>query len=234
METLKIFVYGMTGSGKDTVSNYLRDKHGFVKLRIADTIKRIICESYNLSFDELEEQKRINPELRKAHHIVSDILDGFSGKTQSSLNRVMQLINGKALDYQHISFEHTNKIICDVRTKEEMTMLLKAGWVGIFLTRTTEEFKQSGHFTENNAFGNDIIKNLYDYFLKSMYIIDNDNHLDDIMFDMHYKTNGTTDELKHCINKIVMNLFAKNQLVQEKNNDEVNHNKYFYDTSRNR
>ena len=37
-----IALYGMSGSGKDTVADYLRDNYGYVKLRLAKTIKSII------------------------------------------------------------------------------------------------------------------------------------------------------------------------------------------------
>ncbi len=201
MEQIKFFVYGMSGSGKDTVSNYLRDKKGFLKLRIADTIKRIICEAKNMSFEELEEQKRNNSTLRELHYVVSKILDDIAGFEQSSTNRLKQLINGKAFDYQYADF-NSNKIICDVRTEEEINILLKAGWVGIFLERTTQEYKNSCHFTEQNIFLNGIIHVLKRNYLKQIIIIDNSSIFEkDINCD--FDTDGTSEELIKIIDLIL-------------------------------
>ena len=138
-----IFVYGLTGSGKDSVSNYLVENYGYFKLRIADTIKRVICEALNISSEELEEQKRTNSELRMLHHIVSQMFDDLAKKPQSSINRVEQLINGKAFDFHNFSVQHDKvlKVICDCRTISEAKKFLEAGWTGIFLSRTTESVK---------------------------------------------------------------------------------------------
>ncbi len=153
-----IFVCGLSGSGKDSVANHFRDVYGFMKLRIADTIKRIICESKGLTFEELEIQKRTNPELRKLHNDVSKMLDGIAGFDQSTLNRLKMLIDGTAFDYQYIPKENFirefPKVICDCRTFKEAEMLLKAGWTGIFLSRIPIEYRDSTHFTEQNLFFN--------------------------------------------------------------------------------
>jgi hypothetical protein len=59
-----------------------RDKLSEDYIKIADTIKRIICEKNNLTFDELEILKRSNPEFRKMHNVIGEYL----GIT-STLNR---------------------------------------------------------------------------------------------------------------------------------------------------
>ncbi len=212
------FVYGMSGSGKDTVSNYLRDDHFYLKLRIADTIKRIICEAKNLSFVELEEQKRIDKTLRDLHNTVSGILDDVAGKKQSSLNRLEQLINGKALDYQHFDLSEIGKIpkiVCDVRTFEEADMLLEADWVGLFLSRTTGEYKDSNHFTEQNMFINGNLRRLQEKYVPSLIhvIFNNDSnnaHEYNLLPEFesitnYHKTNGTDQALYNVILRIISN-----------------------------
>jgi hypothetical protein len=205
------FVYGLSGSGKDSVSNYLRDSYGFMKLRIADTIKRIICETKNLSFEQLEEQKRVQPELRTMHNDVSKMLDGIAGIEQSSLIRLKMLIDDTALDYQHLgsleNIQETQKIICDCRTYDEASMLLKAGWIGIFLSRTTTEFKDSTHFTEQNMFTNGKLKDLLsEYQNLQICLIFNERSLEKNIPDTYdsdqiymYGTNGSLEMLEEVI-----------------------------------
>ena len=213
---INYFVCGLSGAGKDTVSNYLVNNHEYMKLRIADTIKRIICEAKNLTFNELEEQKRINPELRTLHNIVSKTLDEIAGFEQSSTNRLQQLINGTALDYQHIKgyVLAIPKVICDCRTFEEASILLNSGWTGIFLTRTSKEFKDSTHFTEQNMFYNGELRQLQETYNPVLInIIFNDdlqserevNLLPSIEQPLtnYYKTTGDDNPLLEVIRKIV-------------------------------
>lgn len=60
-----IIIVGLTGSGKDTIADDLVYNSDYFKLRIAGTIKQIICEKHELSETELEEVKRTNPVIDK-------------------------------------------------------------------------------------------------------------------------------------------------------------------------
>jgi hypothetical protein len=201
-----IFVYGMSGSGKDTISNYLVENYGYMKLRIARTIKQIVCEKHNLTFDELEIQKRINPELRKAHHIVSSYL----GK-EATFNRIKQLLDNTAFDFDYMTKEDLKfipKVICDVRQLKEAEICLQAGWTGIFLSRTTNEFKVSSHYTEQNMFLNGELERLnssssYKKQLKIIY--NNDDYERQIPFTTTFTTNGSVSKLEQVIDKIISN-----------------------------
>lgn len=159
--TIDIFVYGMSGSGKDTISDYLKDYYGYRKMRLAGTIKQVICEKFKLTHDELETLKRSEQKYRDEHHIVSN----NNGNQESSLNRLQQIVDRTAYDFNILTKdENINKpvVICDVRTFEEAQQLLNAGFVGIFLSRITGEYKNPTHFTEQNLFGNSNIFELID------------------------------------------------------------------------
>ncbi len=44
---------GLAGSGKDTVANLLADKYSFVRIALADIIKRYCMELYDFSYEQL-------------------------------------------------------------------------------------------------------------------------------------------------------------------------------------
>lgn len=168
-----VFFYGMSGSGKDTASDFLKNIYNYRKIRIADTIKRIICEKENLTFEELEVQKRTNPLLRQLHHDVGDYLDSKDG----TMNRIGQIIKHKALDFQYLSDidkSEMNIVVCDVREKKEAEEFLKAGWIGICLSRKTSE--TSNHRTDISMFDNcelDILKGKYP---NQIFVVDNQDY----------------------------------------------------------
>lgn len=197
------FVYGMSNSGKDTISNYLRDKYGYAKLRIARTIKQIICEKHDITYDELEELKRNNPTFRLEHHEVSKML----GNKKSSMRRLIQLIDGRSMDFEYVDAKKP-RVICDCRDFEEADMMLDSGWVGIFLTRTTGEFRDSSHYTEQFMFGNNDLKKLSNiYGLGRLIVIDNriDKSDESLFVDnmIKYDTNGSPEELYNTIDQII-------------------------------
>lgn len=199
------FVYGMSNSGKDTVSNYLRDRYGYVKLRIARTIKQIICEEYDLTYEELEKLKRTNPKFRLEHHRVSEML----GNKKSSMHRLVQLIDGRSMDFEYVDARKP-RVICDCRDFEESDMMLNSDWVGIFLTRTTGEFRDSTHYTEQFMFSNDDLKKLSNiYGLGRLIVIDNriDKSDESIFVDnmLKYDTDGSPEELYSVIDQIIRN-----------------------------
>lgn len=172
MEIKNIFIEGCSGSGKDTLANYFRDIHGYFKIRIADTIKRIICETENLTFDELEAQKRNNPELRLLHNEVGKYLDSKNG----TVNRINQIINRVALDFQHIkNIEKIKICVCDARGYENAEQLLKAGFLGFFLIRDPREFGNPEHWTEKTLSRDRKIIELAKQYYKQMIIVFNFN-----------------------------------------------------------
>lgn len=136
-----IFIEGCSGSGKDTLANFFESRD-YKKIRIADTIKRIICEMKNLTFEELEEQKRINPELRLLHNFWGKILDSDNGTN----NRISQIINGTALD---LCRNNSPLCVCDCRGYDNVMQFLNVGFIGIFLSRNINEYGNPDHWTES-------------------------------------------------------------------------------------
>lgn len=61
-----IGISGPAGSGKDTVADYLVQKQGFVRISLADSIKRYCKEVFQFSDDQLwgPSEKRVEPDLR--------------------------------------------------------------------------------------------------------------------------------------------------------------------------
>lgn len=155
---LNIFFCGLSGSGKDTLANYFRDTHGYLKFRLAGTIKQIISERGHFSFSQIDELKRTNENIRKDHWIVGDWM-GADGN--AVMQRIENICNRDSVEFDMLPADWQNNpiCICDVRRDFEIKMLLERGFVGVFLTRTTEELKENQHSTEINMFKNGLVKN---------------------------------------------------------------------------
>ena len=151
MQGLNIFLYGLSGAGKDTIANYLRDEYGYLKLRIAGTIKQYVFETYGFKTqEEFEAAKRSNPDVRLRHNTFGNQYDqeGIDrSNKEASLNRLNDLINRTALEYEIMDdMMHREICIVDVRTFDEAKTLLEADFIGIFLTRQNKkEFAKKDH-----------------------------------------------------------------------------------------
>jgi hypothetical protein len=149
-EYVDVFVYGKIGSGKDTVADFLKSYYGTRKMRLAGTIKQVICEELGMTFEQLEEAKRANPEIRKKHHEWSLKLAQDDG----SLIRTAQIARHESFDLNIVDDPERPIVVCDVTMLEQAVILLDNNWVGIFLDRTTDEFRDAAHVTEKNLFKN--------------------------------------------------------------------------------
>ncbi len=160
------FVAGLTGAGKDTIVNYLKDYFDYRKMRLAKTIKTIICEKNDLTFDELENLKRTNQEFRVKHHEESLYLT-----KESSLVRAKQIARRTSMDFECVSNPEKQVAVCDVRCADEAGILLEHDFIGLFLSRTTDEFKDSAHYTEQNLFHNGQLLGLIEDFPGNTFVI---------------------------------------------------------------
>lgn len=210
----RIFVWGLSGSGKDTISNYMRDIFGLVKLRLSSTIKQTICETLELTSSGLEDSKRVNKDLRTEHHKWSSIFR--SNTTDDSIYTITRLYN--LLTTDSIEFDMSpilkgkHQIVCDVRTYQEAMALLHAGAKGIFLSRiVNNEYVDKTHITENNLlFDKELMDKLL-YFNNQLILINNPvemneqfNSLNTLNFHKIINCeNSSADDLTSIIHNIV-------------------------------
>lgn len=158
-------IYGKIGSGKDTIADYLKSYFGYYKFRIADTIKRIITEKRNLTFEQLEILKRTEPEIRDEHLKTGEFM-GF----EANINRCKLIASKNSLDW--INLEKDNDyVICDGRSKEEIEIFLEDGAFGIFLTRETEEYSNPNHWTNQNLITNGILYELIEKYPHQILVV---------------------------------------------------------------
>lgn len=137
-----LVLLGLSGSGKDTVSNHLEYNFNYFPIRLAGTIKQIIREKFNLTEDELETKKRISQKFREEHHKIGEWLN-------STDNRIKQIINGTVTEFKYKS-EFQNIVVRDCRSIDrELKYFLDAdNFTIIYLNRTTSEYKNKEHYTE--------------------------------------------------------------------------------------
>lgn len=207
------FISGKIGSGKDTIADYLKSYFGYYKFRIADTIKRIICEKRNISFDELEVLKRSNPEIRNEHTDTGDWLG-----IETNINRCELLTNRKALDWQNLNISNPF-VVCDARSLQESEIFLKTGAYGIFLSRLTEEYSKITHWTETNLFTNGVLKQLINDYPEQIIVVLNGgeyneeelNEIENNMFSLiKFDTENITGEmLLEAIDSVVTKIIEK-------------------------
>lgn len=157
---INLFLYGMSGSGKDTLANYFKNTHLYLKFRCAGTIKQIISEKAQMSFPELEERKRTEKELREAHWKIGDWM-GEDGAAVAQ--RIKNILSRQSVEFDILPSNVVENPICfcDVRRMFEVELMLQNGCVGIFLTRTTAEDKHGKHSTEDSI----MLDNRFDYIL---------------------------------------------------------------------
>ena len=77
-------ISGLMGSGKDTVADHLVAKHGFVKIGLADPLKRFVAEVYGFSFSQLwgpSQMRNIPDERYPRDHTYNDSLASLADAT---------------------------------------------------------------------------------------------------------------------------------------------------------
>ena len=123
-----IFIYGMSGSGKDTIANFLQSKYDFIKLRIAGTIKQYVYETYGFKsikefLERLKNSKNIS--MQSVENLIksgafdeidkdrSELLNSFGNlytqivsKSKNELSGQLSLIG---TDFMQENFSKTEK-----------------------------------------------------------------------------------------------------------------------------
>lgn len=195
-------IYGVSGAGKDTVSNHLSDYYGHRKLRLAHTIKAAICEEYGISFKELEEQKRTNKELRDAHHEYSDVFGG----ERTTINRIKLIHRKESMDFQLLDSKDEQIVIIDCRTTGEMKAILDNGdYYAILLTKRNKTEYAAGHYTDKQLFDDvEKVQEFIDKYDGKVFVIDNnDEPLNYRLYAPIYRTDGSIAELLSAVDSIV-------------------------------
>lgn len=193
------FLYGMSGAGKDTISGILKD-FGYNKLRIALTLKMILCEKHDITPHELDYRKRTDPMWRDEHYNVSGML--HMGCVNHTMNRLKQLVNKTAWDFELCDPKKPN-VIMDVRKKDEAEFLLQNGYHGIFLTRTGDAYK-STHKTDVPFVGD--LEYYINHYRDRIIVVDNGRcieNIDSLPIYAAIKTDGTFENLQQVMEEFL-------------------------------
>lgn len=194
-----IFICGLSGSGKDTLVSEFCKRMPFVKIRLAETLKRMITEVNGISFDELENLKRVTPKLRSQHNEFDVMLRPFTDNPDliSSASRYDLIINRKSMDFTNPVIDGIDEslmnnpiIIIDGRDSLGTRKFIEAGYVGIFLTRTNHDtqFRNTSHETEADNISNGTVEYLCAQgFADNIYIVNNDSFIRNDISDLKEK-----------------------------------------------
>lgn len=193
MEHPNIFLYGLSGAGKDTLADYLRDNYDYLKLRTAGTIKQFVFETYGFKTQsEFEKAKRTISEVRKAHNkFSSEQYIMHSELNTASTNRVKQIIDKESFEFEIVK-DLKSKPICvsDVRYLEHIVLLMMAGYKAVFLTRRANEYADTKHESEQYIFNN----------IESLKVILKCGKKDQIY--LVFNNNETTEMIEQYINTL--------------------------------
>lgn len=152
-----IGITGRKGSGKDTIGEYLIEKHGFVRIGFADTLKQI-CE---IIFGFSEEQlygnlKEVIDDYWK--HSPREILqkvgtDLFRNHAPKVLENLDENIWIRSVERKIENLKKngiTKFVITDVRFSNELEFISKVNGTSIRVVRDVENNEFSNHESEIN------------------------------------------------------------------------------------
>ncbi len=127
---------GFSGCGKDTAAEFLIQQYGFVKIAIANPLKRLVQSKYNLTDEQLWGNLRNAKDIRYSkspRQIYQEEGDLLRHKDPLALIKLWETEIQKC-------FEIEEKVICpDVRTKMELNVVHKLNGKCFLIQR-----KQSG------------------------------------------------------------------------------------------
>lgn len=192
MKSRNIFLMGLSGAGKDTIAQHLRDNLGYRIVRLSTTVKNLVYETFNFkTVADYEEAKRKFSYVRKAHNNIGDEYDTrgeFQAGTKSSDNRLTHIINNELIENDMVlGFDQMPIVIPDIRKCTDASRLLEYGWVGVMLGRRNySEYRNAKHHTEEDIIGTPA----FDYLREEngLIYIDNDS--------IEPRTTATAPDLK--------------------------------------
>lgn len=187
-------LYGLSGSansGKDSASDYIVYKSGFVKIAFADKIKRMLMHLYGFEYNQLwgesDERAKIDPRYGKP---VREFIQGFGDQgraldintwvnyAQAIINKIKNVDNYYYVNYHGIMFDGKSNrksvIVPDCRYLNELEYIKQAGGVRIRIIRPNSKIKgklgQHSSETDQEEISNDFFDE----------IIINDGSLEDL------------------------------------------------------
>ncbi len=123
-------IYGYIGSGKDTIANYLVQKHGFKKFAFADALKDVVSAVYGWNREKLNGDTPESRTWRETH----DPSRGLSPRqamqqigTDLFRNKYDTNIWINAMKYRLENHKNENIIITDCRFENEIQLISDLG-----------------------------------------------------------------------------------------------------------
>lgn len=183
---------GNASCGKDTASNYIVNKYGFIKIAFADKIKRILLDLYDLPYENLwgESKNRIIYDPRYKIPDSNEYLNARIGaQTFGDCGRslyidtwsnfvfiqIEKLQKSYFYDYEdkrgifknYINPGKKNIVISDCRYLNEMNKIKEMGGKLIRIKKTVVPLKGNAgmHSSETNQVK--IMDNFFDYIIKN-------------------------------------------------------------------
>lgn len=165
-----IGVLGKSGSGKDTISDYICQHYGYTKIAFAKPIKDICRIMFGFNEEQLygNEKESIDPYWGVSPRCMFQYIgtDVMRIDVQSMIPNIGTNFWVKCTQKQILELLKDNKkvIISDVRFQNEIDLITSMGGIVIKLTRdfTNLDTQMSGHISEqniDNLIGNYLIEN---------------------------------------------------------------------------
>ena len=144
-----IGITGAARSGKDTIGDYLRIRHGFTTLSFAAPLKRMICTMLEVSEDWLETHKDEHITGIASPRVLLQTLGTDWGRHMIDTNIWVNLVHHKVDDIA--TWSHINGIVLtDVRFNNEAEWIRANGGV-VWEVIRPEVLIESTHISENGV-----------------------------------------------------------------------------------
>lgn len=190
---LIIGLIGKKNSGKDTVANYLMEKHYFEKFSLAYQVKEVCKNLFNFSYDELygNEKDKINKLGISVRECCQKIGTEFGRNIIHDLFPNLKINRGELWIYhlrqflKNTKYKKSKIVITDLRFKNEIDFIKSMGGYLIYID-SIYSIKDDDHISENIK----LTSNDYDYILynkstkQDLY-----KNMNDICFKIYNKNN---------------------------------------------
>jgi len=180
-------ICGKAGAGKDTIGDYLVEKHGFIKIALADPIKRLVKDVFALDDHTVYDREAREQELERWEGWTVRKLLQYIG-TELFRDNIDDSIWVKSLWYKIQDDKCNNYVVTDVRFPNELQYFKDNAEEGEFLAIKVVRYGCDGsvgiqgHKSEAYDLEGDIVI-LNDETMEELY-----NKIDEILYQMEIKT----------------------------------------------